>query len=92
MTTYKLKYNYDFNEIEGDYIVTPKNGETTTKALVVNETAYKIMDLLQKSISISEIVEKLSEIYAESNISLFNDVKAVVEELEKSGLIESDEK
>ena len=50
------------------------------------------MDLLQKSISISEIVEKLSEIYAESNISLFNDVKAVVEELEKSGLIESDEK
>lgn len=92
MITYKLKYNYDFSKVEGDYIVTPKNGETTTKALVINETTYKIMELLQNNVSISEIVEKLSEIYAESNISLFEDVKSIVEELENSGLIVSDEK
>lgn len=92
MVTYKLKYKYDFSEVEGDYIVTPKNGETTTKALVINKTTYKIMELLQKSVSISEIVEKLSEVYTESNIALFDDVKKVVEELEKSGLVMSDEK
>lgn len=91
MVTYKLKYNYDFSEVEGDYIVTPKNGETTTKALVINETTYKIMELLQNSVSICEIVENLSEVYSESNITLFDDVKAVIEELDKAGLIIRDE-
>lgn len=92
MDTYKLKYDYDFSEVEGDYIATPKNEEFTTKALVINETTYRIMMLLQNGISISEVVKKLSERYTVSNTVLFNDVKVVIEELGKAGLIERDEK
>ena len=92
MDIYKLRYDYDFSEVEGDYIATPKNGESTTKALVINETTYRIMMLLQNGISISEVVKKLSEIYTVPNTVLFNDVEVVIEELGKAGLIERNEK
>ena len=92
MITYKLKYDYDFSEVEGDYIATPKNGESTTKALVINETTYRIMMLIQNGMSISEVVKKLSEIYTVSNTVLFNDVGVVIKELDKAGLIDRNEK
>ena len=92
MTSYKLKYNYDFSEVEGDYIVTPKNSEATTKALVINETTYRIMKELQNDVPVCDIVDVLSKIYTISKEELFDDVKKVINELEKVELIYKNEK
>ena len=85
---YKLKYDYEFSEIEGEYIVTPKNGETTTKAMVVNVTTYLILKELQEKHTISEIVKILKSFYQVETDRLFADIENVIDELKTADLIE----
>lgn len=85
---YKLKYNYDFSEVEGDFIVTPKNGEITSKAMVVNSTTYHILNALQEKCTISDLVQILKKYYQVDEDSLYSDVDAIITELKHADLIE----
>ena len=85
---YKLRYAYEFSDVEGEYIITPKNGEVTTKAMVANATTYFILKKLQEKCTISDIVNVLKGSYQVDEDNLYTDIENVIDELKTADLIE----
>ena len=88
---YKLKYNFETNVVEGDYIVTPIDSQDTTKVLILNETGYFVFSKLVDDTSIADIVDMMETKFDIGREELFDDVNTIVDSLKEAGLLDEND-
>lgn len=89
MRKYKLVLQYDIVDIDGDYILTPKNESEhdSTDAIILNTTDFEMFQSLVNKLDVDSIISEFSNRYDVEKSVIATDLDEIILELKSKNLI-----
>ncbi len=84
----KLKCNFDFVELDGQFMAIPEDKDAFPNMLRLNETAAEILKLLENETTEAQVVEEILKSYKGEKEEIENYVHSYIESLNEMGVIE----
>ena len=87
----KLKYNFVFNEVNGQHVAVAVGGDAIKykNILLLNAVGKYVFDQLKCSVSLEELNNKVISFFDGDEKEIIQQVSSFIAELDKLGLLES---